>query len=123
MQAAVKQSQSGGNFKVDLAIDIAADEVDTLKSKRGIPPTDDSPKYQWDSAAGTGPTLPSSVRPIIDVKKVFHEKATAELGLVGTGWGQRYGEQVTATVLDQIGRERERMRRREGGGGLAPLEA
>ena len=71
MDAARKRSRLGGNFSTDLQIEMAADEIDTLKVKMGLPPTDDTAKWEWDSANATGPALATTVRAIIDVKKVF----------------------------------------------------
>ena len=58
-----------GTKEVSVMIEMAADEVDTLKTKMAIPPTDDSAKWTWDSAGATGTALPTTVRAIIDVKK------------------------------------------------------
>ena len=104
MKAAVERSKAAGKGTDVAQIEMAADEVDTLKVKMGtcthahmhtctctdqadearpprhttrvqvkmaIPPTDDTAKWTWDSAAATGPALATKVRAIIDVKKVF----------------------------------------------------
>jgi len=83
MAAAVKMSQTGGNFSVNTSIDVAADEVDTLKTKMAVPATDDTPKWTWDSANATGDSLTSKLRAIINVKKAFLDGAAADAGLVG----------------------------------------
>jgi alanyl-tRNA synthetase len=110
MAKAVEQARKGGNFNADEAIDVAADEVDTLKTKMGLPPTDDMPKYTWDSAAGTGGPLGSKLRAILNVKKVFLDEASAASGLVGvvtdaTSFYAEAGGQVadTGTIVSAEG--------------------
>jgi len=83
MAKAVALAKSGGNFSAEMTIDVAADEVDTLKTKMSIPPTDDTPKWTWDSAAATGSSLPSKLRAILNVKKTFLDAAAADAGMVG----------------------------------------
>jgi alanyl-tRNA synthetase len=83
MELAKQKAKEGGNFSADEAIAMAAEEVDQLKSKMGVPPTDDGPKYNWASAAGTGEPLSSTLRGILNTKKVFLDKADADSGLVG----------------------------------------
>ena len=43
----------------------------------GVAPTDDSPKYVWDSASGSGSAISSTARAIIDVGKAFLPSADA----------------------------------------------
>ena len=83
MDKARQRAKEGGHFTANEAIDMAADEVDQLKNKMGVPPTDDTHKYKWDAAAGTGAALPSTLRGIINVKKAFLTSADGEAGLVG----------------------------------------
>ena len=49
MEAARAAAKAGGNFASNEAIDVAADEVDQLKNRMSVPPTDDTHKYVWDS--------------------------------------------------------------------------
>ena len=90
MEKARTQSRAGGNFSNSMQIEIAADEVDTLKVKMAIPPTDDSAKWEWDSANATGAAHTTKVRAIIDVKKAFLDQVepppaggAEDAGLVG----------------------------------------
>jgi len=83
MKQAIAVSSASGNFSASMTIDVAADEVDTLKSKMGVPPTDDAPKWVWDSAKATGEPLASTLRAILNVKKTFLDAASADSGLVG----------------------------------------
>ena len=71
MEKAKNLSRAGGNFSNSMQIEMAADEVDTLKVKMAIPPTDDTAKWEWDSANAKGAALATKVRAIIDVKKAF----------------------------------------------------
>lgn len=83
MDAAREKAKSGGHFNDAAEITIAADEVETLKTKMGVAPTDDAPKYTWQSETGSGETLTSKLRAVVDSKKAFHDSATAEAGLLG----------------------------------------
>jgi alanyl-tRNA synthetase len=46
----------------------------TLADKMGVLPTDDSPKFSWDSAAGTGAAISAKLMGAIDPDKVFLDK-------------------------------------------------
>jgi alanyl-tRNA synthetase len=46
----------------------------TLADKMGVAPTNDSPKFDWDSAAGTGAAFPAKLMGAIDPGKVFLDK-------------------------------------------------
>ena len=83
MADAKLKAKEGGNATADATIEMAADEVDTLKTKMGVPPTDDAPKYAWDSTSASGGSLETVVRGIIDPKKTFLDEATDATGLVG----------------------------------------
>lgn len=83
MEAARKKAKEGGNFADQAEITIAADEVDQLKTKMGVPPTDDAPKYAWDSSAASGAPVTSKLRAVIDSKKAFLDAATTDAGLLG----------------------------------------
>jgi alanyl-tRNA synthetase len=83
MEAAKQRAKEGGQADDAETVEAAAEEVDTLKVKMGITPTDDSPKFDWDSAAGTGPSLSSGIKAILNSKKTFLDAADASAGLVG----------------------------------------
>ena len=83
MAKAKELSKKSANFSADLVIEMAADEVDTLKTKKAIPPTDDSAKWVWDSAAATGEPLGTPVRAIIDSGKQWLESVDGGVPLVG----------------------------------------
>ena len=83
MARAVAASRLGGHFSADEAIEMAADEQETLKSKMGVPPTDDGAKFEWCSAEGSGAPLNTTLRAILTPKKVFLDEASGAEGLVG----------------------------------------
>lgn len=64
----------------------------TLADKMGVLPTDDSPKFSWDTAAGTGPALSAKLMGVIDPGKVFLEKVqrAAMGGSARARWGGGY---------------------------------
>jgi len=82
MEKARDQAKAGGNFGSSEAISMAADEVDTLKTKMSVPPTADKHKYVWDST-GSGETMTSTLRGVINVSKTFLESADESSGLLG----------------------------------------
>ena len=51
MEEQKKMSQAAGKFSRGGTVVMEAEQTDALKNKMGVPPTDDSPKYVWDSCA------------------------------------------------------------------------
>jgi len=49
----------------------------------GVLPTDDSPKFEWDSASGAGAAVSATLMGVVDANKTFHDTADDETGLVG----------------------------------------
>ena len=77
MADAKLKAKEGGNATADATIEMAADEVDTLKTKMGVPPTDDAPKYVGlGGRRARAARLETVVRGIIDPKKTFLDSAT-----------------------------------------------
>jgi len=82
MEEAKKRSKESSTFKDGAVIEMTADQVDQLKNKKAVPPTDDSFKYTWTST-GSGDALPATLKAVMDAKKVFHDASVDGLqGLV-----------------------------------------
>ena len=81
--AKAKAASASTKDQAEEVIDMAADEVDTLKTKMAVAATDESPKYTWDSANSSGADLSTTVRGIINSKKTFLDSIDGSTGLVG----------------------------------------
>jgi len=71
-----------GKFGDAAAYAIGAEQTDELSNKKQIPPTDDSPKFEWDST-GSGKEHAATLMAAITYDKAFVDGVDAAVGLVG----------------------------------------
>ena len=83
MEEQKKMSQAAGKFSRGGTVVMEAEQTDALKNKMGVPPTDDSPKYVWDSAAASGAPHAATLKAVIDTGKVFMDVVDGAVELVG----------------------------------------
>ena len=60
-----------------------AEQTDAPKNKMGVPLTDDSAKYVWDSAAASGAPHAATLKAVIDTGKVFRDVVDGAVERVG----------------------------------------
>jgi len=82
MEQARMLARKGGTFGDQRALELQAEQTDALKNKMAVEPTDDYPKYVWDSS-GSGEPIAAVIKAVVDAKKAFLDKADAATGLIG----------------------------------------